>query len=206
MRVLLADDHAVLRESLARVLTELGFQVSGAADGRAALRLATQFRPELALLDVSMPGLNGIETARLMMRDHPDVRICLLSMHQEDAYVLGAIQAGVHGYVLKNADVSELTKALGAIAAGHMYFSPEIAGVLSRCVQGQDRAPDVLSGREREILQLIAEGNNLRAIARMLSISPKTVKNHRDSIYRKTSCRSTAELVKAALRRGLTAA
>jgi DNA-binding NarL/FixJ family response regulator len=160
----------------------------------------------MALLDVSMPGLNGIETARQLMRDQPDIKICLLSMHDDDSYVIAAIQAGVHGYLLKNTDMAELAKALGAIAAGHMYFSPEIAGVLSRSVQRQDRTPDVLSGREREVLQLIAEGNNLRAIARLLSISPKTVKNHRDSIYRKTSCHSTAELVKAALRRGLTAA
>jgi DNA-binding NarL/FixJ family response regulator len=210
IRVLLADDHRLLRESLRKLLEEdPGFEVvAEAGDGRTALKLAGKLTPDVVVLDISMPELNGIDGLRLLAHDMPDVKVCVLSMHVADSYVVEAVRLGARGYLLKNAAGDELKAAVRAIAAGKSYFSPEISTILARQVRsGGDSAEQgagVLSGREREVLQLIGEGKNLRQIAHALGISEKTARNHRDNIAGKLCCASTADLVKQAIRLGLT--
>lgn len=208
LRVLIVDDHRLLRESLRRVLQEdPEIEVVGeAADGRAALALAAEVRPDVVILDVSMPELNGIDAARAFRRDQPDVKLLLLSMHLADSYVLDAVRLGVKGYLLKSAAADELKAAVRAVAADQAFFSPEVSGVLARTVQsGQTAGEDTLTAREREILQLLAEGRTVVAIARLLGISSKTVRNHRDNIGRKLGCHSMADFVRRAIQMGLVA-
>jgi len=205
LRVLIADDHEVFRQGLRSLLIAESFEVVGEASrGRAALKLARTLAPDLAILDIAMPELNGLETARLIARDAPRTLCIVLTMHAEDAYVLEALRAGVRGFVLKSQAFSDLSQAIRAVAAGSVYLSPGISRAVVDASLGR-RAPvlDPLTTREREVLHLVAEGRTTKAIADMLSISAKTVETHRGAIMRKLDIHDTPSLVRYAIRRGL---
>jgi len=205
LRVLIVDDHEVFREGLKSLLVAQGFDVVGEASrGRAALRLARALMPDLAILDIAMPELNGLEAARLMGRDVPKTRCIILTMHGEDAYVLEALRAGVLGFVLKSQAFSDLTQAIHAVTAGSVYLSPGISRAVVDASLGGGAAPaDPLTTREREVLHLVAEGRTTKAIADVLGISAKTVETHRGAIMRKLDIHDTPSLVRYAIRRGL---
>jgi DNA-binding NarL/FixJ family response regulator len=207
--LLLADDHALLRLGLRKILEERPeWQVvAEAGDGRAAVRQTLALEPDVAILDIGMPLLNGIEATRQIVRRLPNVGILILSMHADEAYVTQALRAGARGYLLKDSAGTELIRAVSAVAGGKSFFSPAVAKVmLDDYVQrlaekGVEDRYDLLSEREREILQLVVEGRSSKAIAELLSISPATVETHRAHILQKVDVHSTAELVLFAVRR-----
>jgi DNA-binding NarL/FixJ family response regulator len=209
LKLLLADDHALLRLGLRKILEERPeWQVvAEAGDGRTAVRQTLALEPDVAILDIGMPLLNGIEATRQIVRRLPNVGILILSMHADEAYVTQALRAGARGYLLKDSAGTELIRAVSAVASGKSFFSPAVAKVmLDDYVQrladkGVDDRYDLLSEREREILQLVAEGRSSKAIAELLSISPATVETHRAHILQKLDVHSTAELVLFAVRR-----
>jgi len=205
LRVLIADDHEIFREGLKSLLTSHRIQVvDEAASGREAVKLVRKLAPDLAILDVGMPELNGVEVARRIAREAPRTRSIVLTMHSDDVYVVEALRAGVRGYVLKSQAFSDLTDAIEAVTRGTIYLSPGISGALVNATLGRSTAPaDPLSGREREVLHLVAEGRTNKEIAHLLSISPKTVETHRASVMRKLDIHDTASLVRYAIRRGL---
>jgi len=202
--VLLADDHLSFTQSLRAFLEREGFRVVGeAADGREAVRLARALGPDVAVLDVSMPLLNGVAAAREIQRVCPGTRTILLTMHAEDPYVLQAIQAGVQGYVLKKQAVTYLVQAIQEVCGGNVYLSPGVsAAVLEACGSKKCRG-DLLTSRERDVLQLVAEGKTTKEIAALLGVSVKTVESHRTHVMRKLDIHETASLVRYAIRRGL---
>lgn len=208
--VLLAEDHALVRSGIRSLLEAARAQVvAEASDGREAVRLAAQLRPEVIFMDVAMPGLNGIEAARQIHQAAPDVRIVMLSMHADRQYIYESARAGACGYVIKDAAFTELLAAIEAVLQGRRYLSPSAAEVAMddylRRARGEVRssAVDALSGREREVLQLIAEGNSSAEIARLLHISVRTVDTHRHNIMQKLDIHSIAGLTKVAIRHGL---
>lgn len=210
LRILLADDHTVVRQGLRRVLEERpDWQVvAEAGDGREAVRQAEQHKPDVAVIDVAMPLLNGIEVTRQIVRRVPSVRILVLSMHADEAYVTQILKAGATGYLLKDSADVDLLQAVAAVAQGKSFFSPPIARLMlddyvrQRGETGVDRY-DSLSEREREIFQLIAEGKTNKEIAALLFISPSTVETHRARIMEKLDVHSAAEIVLYAVRRGV---
>jgi len=210
INILLVDDHTLVREGLRKFLEDSsGIRVVGdVGDGRTAVKLVGQLRPDLVLMDISMPGLNGIDAIRMMLKANKKQRVLVLSMHGSEAYVLEAVQAGARGFVLKSGEGRELVEAIKSVASGNSYFSPEVSAILASRFRDEDGTPSVegspLTLREREILQLLGEGKNLTEIAATLNISRKTVKNHRNHIANKLRCSSGADLVKAAIRLGLT--
>ncbi len=209
MRVLIADDHTMIRESLVRILqAEPDVQVvAEAADGIEAVRLAIETRPDVVVADLSMPLLNGIEVVRRLREALPATRVLVLTMHQEDEYVLQAVRAGASGYLVKDSAASELLAALRSLHAGRGHFGAQAARALAE--QMQNPRHDVadpygrLTAREREVFHLIAEGQTTKEVARRLEISVKTAENHRSRVLDKLDVRNTAELVRYALRRGL---
>jgi two-component system response regulator NreC len=210
LRLLIVDDHAVLREGLRLLLDgENGMQVvAEAADGREALRLAEELRPDIILMDVAMPNVNGLEAARLIKECVPESRIIILSVHDREEYVFEALKAGAAGYLLKECGAADIVAAVKAVAAGNYYLSPRISRTLIEDYLRQETRPPrteagLLSGREREVLRLIAEGTSNRQIAGHLCLSPKTVENHRSNIMRKLGVHNRVALVKEALRLGL---
>lgn len=211
LRVLLGDDHTVLRQGLRKILEDRRDWrvVAEAGNGRDAVREAIDLNPDVAVLDIGMPLLNGIEATRQIVRRAPNVRILILSMHSDQAYVTQAVQAGARGYLLKESAGSELIAAIGAVAAGKTYFSPAVAQVVfddyvrSLTERGITDRYDALSQREREVLQLVAEGKSSKEIADLLSISPATVETHRTHLLQKLGLRNTAEVVRYAARRGI---
>jgi DNA-binding NarL/FixJ family response regulator len=211
VRVLIVDDHAVVREGLRHVLTAAeGFSVVGeAANATEALGLAETVRPDVVLLDLTMPGMSGLEAAAELRRRASGVRILVLSMHEQDEYVLEAVRGGANGYILKDAGPAELRAAIRAVGAGGEYFSPAVARRLTAAVRGEvatesprDRLQR-LTPREREVLALVATGNTNRAIAARLGISPRTVESHRESLMKKLALRTVADLTRFALQAGL---
>ena len=210
LRVMLADDHDLLRAGLRILLErEARFEVvAEAADGRTAVALALKQRPDIAVLDISMAGLNGIEAARQVRDAAPEVRIVALSMHSDRQFVTEMLKAGAAGYLLKSSAASELVMALEAVAAGKTYLSPAAASVVVDTMLKPPAAPEsafaTLTAREREVLQLIAEGRTNKEIAQALTLSVKTVETHRGSLMNKLNLRSVAELTKYAVREGLT--
>ena len=211
LRVLLGDDHTVLRQGLRKILEDRRDWrvVAEAGNGRDAVREAIELNPDVAVLDIGMPLLNGIEATRQIVRRMPGVRILILSMHSDQAYVTQAVQAGARGYLLKESAGDELIAAITAVAAGKSFFSPAVAQVVfddyvrSLTERGITDRYDALSEREREVLQLVAEGKSSKEIADVLSISPATVETHRTHLLQKLGLRNTAEVVRFAARRGI---
>jgi DNA-binding NarL/FixJ family response regulator len=212
IRVLLADDHAIVREGVKLSLEGMGdIDVVGeAADGYAAVRQAKALRPDVVVVDVTMPQLNGIEALRQIVRDMPGMAVVVLSMHDNEAYVIQALRAGARGYVLKRTVGTELAAAIRAAHAGEIYLHPGVAKrVVTDYLQrlgadASEGAPhDRLTPREREVLQLAAEGLTTREIADKLVVSAKTAEHHRASAMAKLDLHSQTELVKYAIRTGL---
>ena len=211
VRVLLGDDHRILRQGLSKILGEKPeFEIVGeASDGREAVKLAVSLTPDVAILDIGMPLLNGIEATRQIVRRLPGCNVLILSMHGDEPYIARALQAGAKGYILKDSASTDLLRAVSAVAAGKTFFSPVIAqsmidDYLRRLAGPATADPyDTLSEREREIFQLIAEGHSNKEIAVILSISPATVETHRAHILEKLDVHNTAEVVLYAVRRGV---
>jgi two-component system response regulator NreC len=205
-RILLADDHVIFRQGLRSLLEQAGMAVIGeASDGQEALRIAHARRPDVAVLDIAMPHLNGLETARRLRETMPQTKSVVLTMHTEDPYVLEALQAGVVGYVLKTQAAMDLVQAIHEVLQGAIYLSPRVAhAVVQAYLTKADLPPDPLTSREREILQRIAEGQTTKEIAQRLGLSVKTVESHRLRMMRKLDIHETATLVRYAIRRGLT--
>jgi two-component system, NarL family, response regulator NreC len=206
IRILLAEDHVLVRQGLRVLLEQAGMVVVGeASDGQEALRLAHAHTPEVAVLDIAMPHLNGLETSRRLREALPQTRIVLLTMHTEEPYVLEALQAGAVGYVLKTQAAMDIVQAIHDAVQGAIYLSPRIAStVVQAYLTRSALPPDPLTSREREIVQLIAEGQTTKEIAVRLGLSIKTVEAHRSHLMRKLDIHETATLVRYAIRRGLT--
>jgi DNA-binding NarL/FixJ family response regulator len=208
-RVLLADDHALVRVGIRSLLSTIaGFDVVGeAGTGHEAVELADQLRPHVVLMDIAMPGINGLDaTARLVER-HPEIRVIILSMHASEEYALQALRAGAAGYLLKDADLLELERAVVAVARGETYLSPAISKHViadyKRRVAEQPEPIDRLTPRQREVLRLIAEGLSTKEIAFKLGLSVKTVETHRAQLMERLEIRDVAGLVRFAIRSGL---
>lgn len=210
MRVILADDHRIVREGLRAVLEKSGVTVVGeASTGREAVDLAHTLQPDVAIIDISMPDLNGIDATRRITAEAPTVRVLGLSMYADRRYVLAMLDAGAKGYLLKNAASKELLDGLTAVMAGQTYLSPSVTGdvvahALDRSSARQALGDRQLSLREREVLQLLAEGKSSKEIASALSIALPTVETHRRQLMAKLNLRTVAELTKYAIREGLT--
>lgn len=205
MRVLLADDHQIVRQGLRGLLEKAGHVVVGeAADGHEALKQARTLSPEIAVLDLSMPLLNGLDTAREMRRISPEIKTILLTMYTDKHYVLQAMKAGAKGYVLKSQAAEDLIRAIREISRGEVYLSPSVASsVVDAYLDKTDTPLDPLTPRERQILQLIAEGNTTKEVARLLNISFKTAESHRNHIMKKLDIHEVATLVRYAIQQGL---
>jgi DNA-binding NarL/FixJ family response regulator len=208
IRVLLADDHALVRAGLRRLLEGIaGVEVVGeAGDGHEALQSAESLQPHVTLLDIGMPGLNGLEVASRLAHHSPAMRVIILSMHNSEEYVLRALRAGCAGYLLKGSAVSELEIAVRAVARGDTYLSPAVSKQVVDEYVGRTGATsplDVLTPRQREILQLVAEGHTSKAIAQRLGLSFKTVEAHRAQIMERLNLHDLAGLVRFAVRAGL---
>lgn len=204
-RVLLAEDHQIVRQSLRLLLEREGLAVAGeAADGRQAVRLAESLQPEVAVLDISMPTLNGLDAAREIRRLSPRTKIIILTAHDEEPYLLEALRAGVRGYIIKTHAAEDLIQAIREASRGGLFLSPEVSRAVIQAYQNGAALPaDPLSPRERQVLQLIAEGNTTRQLAALLGISLKTAETHRTRLMEKLDVHETAGLVRYAIRRGL---
>jgi len=209
IRLIVTEDHALVRAGLCALLQDIeGVEVlAEAGDGREAIRLVEKFQPDIVLMDVAMDGMNGLEAAARISKEYPGVRVIMLSMHASEEYVLQALRAGAAGYLLKDAGTAELDFALRAVARGETYLSPAIskhvvAGYVQR-VSGETGPRDQLTPRQREILQLIAEGHSTKDIAQILFISVKTVETHRAQLMERLDIRDVAGLVRYAIRMGL---
>ena len=203
---LLADDHVLVRQGLKSLLEQAGFQVVGeASDGHEAVKLAQQLRPDVAILDLGMPVLNGIDAAREIIKMFGnEIKVLLLTMYSEQSYVIAALSAGVHGYVLKSRAAGDLIEAIHEVQRGNTYLSPDISrSVIATLGSNDTQDAEPLSIRERHVLQLVAEGMSTKAIADLLSISVKTAESHRTRIMQKLGIHETAGLVLYAIRRGI---
>ncbi len=211
IRIMLVDDHALVREGIRHVLTATpGVEVvAEAGDGEAALRLAATTRPDLVVLDLSLPGAGGLEVTTRLREALPLIRVLILSVHDHPEYVLGAVRAGAQGYLRKDTSPAELREAVRAVARGESYFSPPVARHLTAAVRGDGPADDAgtrlakLTPREREVLGGIAAGETSRAIAARLGLSPRTVESHRESLARKLDIKTVAGLTRFAVEAGL---
>jgi DNA-binding NarL/FixJ family response regulator len=211
IRILLADDHTVVRKGLRLLLeSQPGFQViADAAEGREAVALAEQYRPDVVVMDIAMPILNGIEAARQICAKAPQTAIVFLSMHADEGYVLKALKSGARAYLLKDSAESDLINAVKAVTQGKAFFSPAISKMLvddyMRRMQEREveDSYELLTTREREILQLLAEGKSNKEKAKILDLSPYTVETHRSNILQKLNLHSSAELILYAVRKGV---
>jgi DNA-binding NarL/FixJ family response regulator len=206
MRILIADDHTLVRAGLTSLIARLPEMevVAEAADGRQALRLVRDLQPDIVLMDIAMPGLNGLESAERIHGIHPKIKIIILSMHASEEYVAQALKAGASGYLLKDAATAELEMALKSVAMGQFYLSPAISRqVVDNFLRGGPMGLDLLTPRQREILQLIAEGKGTRDIAETLHLSVKTVETHRAQLMERLDIHDVAGLIRYALKKGL---
>lgn len=210
LRILLTDDHRLLRQGLSSLLENQGFEVTGEAeDGRTAVKLAKKLQPDAAIIDISMPGLNGIDATKQIRHACPEVKVVVLSMRSDSRAVLESFAAGASAYLLKEAAFEEVAVALNVVLQGKTYLSPAIAHVVVRnSVEHWSAIPRPMrrgiAGREREILQLLAEGRTSREMAASLYVSMKTIETHRKQIMDKLNLHSIAELTKYAIREGVT--
>lgn len=210
IKMLLVEDHIVVRQGIKALLAdEPDIEIVGEADnGRQALHLVSELRPDVVLMDISMPGLNGIEATRQIRQRYSEVKVIILSMHANEEYVFQVLRAGASGYVLKQSDSSEVLTAIRAALSGGSFLSPPISRAViddyvhRAEVRGQGSDLDLLTSREREVLQLLAEGLSNREIAEQLNISIKTVETHRSNMMNKLDVKSKTDLVKYALRKG----
>jgi len=204
-RLLLADDHSLVRQGLKALLERQGFQVaSEASDGQEAVRLAAKVQPEVAILDISMPVLNGLDAARELLKSSPKTKVVLLTQHDEDHYVTEALRAGAKGYVLKSQAADDLVHAIREVCSGAVYLSPSISrAVVDAYLSRTYVSTDPLSARERQVLQLVGEGKSTKDVDAQLGISVTTAESHRARLMRKLDIHETASLVRYAIRRGL---
>jgi DNA-binding NarL/FixJ family response regulator len=211
LRLLIGDDHTLFRHGLRRILEDRKdwALVAEADDGRSAVRKAVTLKPDVAILDIGMPQLNGIDATRQIVRKVPSVRVLILSMHSDETYVARALNAGASGYILKDSAGKDLLRAVATVAEGRSFFSPAVSKLMlddfvRRAAKTEvvDRY-ETLSDREREILQLVAEGRSNREVAALLEISVATVETHRARVLEKLDVHNTAELVLYAVRRGV---
>ena len=211
VRIVLAEDHTLLRQGLRALLsTDSGLEIVGeACDGREAVRCVEKLKPELVLMDLSMPRMNGMEAIREIKNRHPQTRVIALTVHQQEEYLVTTLQAGAEGYVLKDATHEELVLAIQSVMAGNPYLSPAVSGKIitgyleRKNTTGSIASGQVLSPREREVLKLIAEGYRNREIAAELCISLKTVEKHRANLMKKLDLHNTAALTVYAVEKGL---
>jgi DNA-binding NarL/FixJ family response regulator len=210
-RILLADDHKITRQGLRALLEKQQDMevVAEAENGREAVRLAAELAPDVIIMDVTMPDLNGIEATKKILSESPDIKIIALSMHSDASFVTEMLKGGAVGYLLKDCAFEELARAIRTVIDDKTYLSPSISGVVvedyvRRLSKTGFLAPDILSNREREVLQLMAEGGSTKLIAQKLHISVKTVETHRRQIMSKLDIHTVAELTKYAIRKGLT--
>lgn len=211
LRLLIGDDHTLFRHGLRKILEEQpDWEVVAEADnGRTAVRKAATLEPDIVILDIGMPVLNGIDATRQITRKMPKVRVLIVSMHADEAYVVRALNAGASGYLLKDSAGKDLIRAVTAVSEGTSFFSPAISQLMlddymrRAASSGVTDRYDTLSDREREIFQLVAEGRSNKEVAELLDISPATVETHRARILQKLDVHNTAELVLYAVRRGV---
>jgi DNA-binding NarL/FixJ family response regulator len=204
IRVLVADDHTIVRQGLRALLDgQPDLQVvAEARDGRDAVRLAVELQPDVVVMDLAMPGLNGVDATRRLAREAPAARVVVLSMHASAEYVRPAIAAGARGYLIKGSDLADLVAAIREVAAGKAFVSPEAASVLVDAAGPRGGSAE-LTGREREVLQLVGEGHSSAAIGEILGVSVKTVEGHRQRLMSKLGAGNVAGLVRHAVRLGL---
>jgi len=208
IKILIADDHEILREGIRKMIEkEPDMEVVGEAeDGRSAVKLARKLAPDVVLMDITMPDLNGMDATRKIVSETPGVKVLALSMHQDRKYVTGMLEAGATGYLIKGCKFEELATAIRSVARKNVYLSPRIADMVLQGYLGKSPkkfAEPVLSSREREVLQLLAEGNSVKETAFKLGVSAKTVETHRRHIMEKLQISNSSEIVKYALREGL---
>jgi two-component system response regulator NreC len=205
IRIVLGDDHVLVRQGLRLLLEREKFQVlAEASDGQEVIRQVQTLSPEIAIIDISMPILNGIDAARELARSSPKTKTILLTQHEEEQYIHEALQAGVRGYVLKSQVANDLIHAIQQVSRGGFYLSPGVSQAVVEAYRTRSEKPlDPLSGRERQVLQLIAEGKSTKDVACLLGISTKTAESHRSRLMQKLDIHETASLVRYAVRRGL---
>ena len=205
-RVILADDHRMLREAFAQILAPRCDVVGAVGDGRALLTAAAELKPDIVVVDIGMPLLNGLDAARQLKRTQPQIKIVVLTVNEDADLAAEAVRAGASSYLLKNSAAAELLQAIEEAMNGRSYITPLVAkGLVDALARGPDESgePALTSPRQREVLQLLAEGRTMKEIARILKITPRTVAFHKYAMMKQLGVRSTAELVKAALKMGV---
>lgn len=205
IRILLVDDHAVVRQGFKLILNQQpDMEVIGeASQGREAIEFATTLRPDLVIMDIAMPEVNGVEATRRIIEQNPDTKILILSMHKDVVYVRETLRAGAKGYLLKESIDHDLLRAVRAVAGGHSFLSPEVSRTVLEEYQQTEDPFDLLTARERQVLQMLAEGKVAKEIATELDVSVYTVDAHRGRIMKKLGLRSSTDLVRFAMRKGL---
>ncbi len=205
IRIVLADDHVLVRQGLKSLLEREGFQVvAEASDGQEALCHVESLQPDIAIMDISMPTLNGLNAARQMNRSSPKTKTILLTQHDESQYIREALEAGVKGYVLKNQIASDLLLAIRQVSRGQVYLSPGVSSAVMEAYRSKpEKFESPLTPRERQVLQLIAEGKSTKDVASLLGISTKTAESHRTRLMQKLDIHETASLVRYAVRHGI---
>jgi DNA-binding NarL/FixJ family response regulator len=205
IRIVLADDHVLVRQSLKSLLEREGFQVvAEASDGQQALRDVASLQPDVAIMDISMPTINGLNAAREMSRSSPKTKTILLTQHDESQYIREALEVGVRGYVLKNQVANDLLVAIQQVTRGQVYLSPGVSSAVIEAYQSKsEKSKNPLTLRERQVLQLIAEGKSTKDVASLLGVSVKTAESHRTRLMQKLDIHETASLVLYAVRHGI---
>jgi two-component system, NarL family, response regulator NreC len=211
IKIVLADDHKIIRDGLSSLIAKHPNMevIAEVENGKEAVEVSSQLNPDVVIIDISMPDLNGIDATRKIIEQNPGIKVIGLSMHSDPEYVKGLLNAGASGYLLKDCAFGELVQAINSVTRNKSYLSPEIASIVIGEFKGHDVSPNsgeatILTGREREILQLISEGYSSKEIASYFNLSIKTVATHRQNIMDKTHCHDVVTLTKYAIRKGFT--